>query len=156
MTSTLPQLLKKASVSSHSYQNRSATKAQPFRPPGWPSKSASAETEITSGNAAGTNVLALTAELPAPPTSVIPAALAAQMAAWSASLAQSPQARSSPKLMFATCTSLVGSPSVARPMMWSSPQSTIASDEFPASSKTLIGTRWDSGATPSEAHPVEW
>ena len=41
---------------------------------------------MTSGNAAGTKVPALTAELPAPATMMIPAALAAQTAAWSVSV----------------------------------------------------------------------
>ena len=107
-----PKLLYSARVSS---QNRKISQQPPF-PPGSPSRSVSAETAITSGKAAGMNVEASTVELPAAATNVIPAAWAWQMASRMPPSVQVPTDPTSPRLMLATMTSLVGSPSVARPV----------------------------------------
>ena len=56
-----PKLLNSASVSSQKKKNSQ----QPPNPPGSPSRSVRAETEMTSGNAAGMNLDASTVELPA-------------------------------------------------------------------------------------------
>ncbi len=65
------------------------------RPPGSPSKSASAETVITSSYAAGWRVVVLTDWLPAAATTVVPSATSAQMAPWMRSFEARPQSRSS-------------------------------------------------------------
>ena len=106
-----PKLLNTASVSSHSVVKSSRMNLQPPSPPRTVSKSVRADTLMTSGNAAGTKVPASTAELPEPATMMIPAALAAQTAAWRASVWQVPHARCSPKLMFITSMSFDGSAS---------------------------------------------
>ena len=76
-----PKLLNSASVSSHSVEKSSRMNLQPASRPRTVSKSVRADTLMTSGNAAGTKLPALTAELPDPATMMIPAALAAQTAA---------------------------------------------------------------------------
>ena len=123
--------------------------ATPGRSPRSPSKSASADTLMTSGYAAGTKFAALFAEFPEPATRMMPASLAAQMAPWRGSDWQSPQARSSPQLMFATEMSFDGSASRFSAVMWSSAQSANASDELPESSNIFTATRRASGATPT-------
>ena len=121
----------------------------PASPPRLVSKSVRADTLMTSGYAAGTKLPALTAELPAPATMMIPAAWAEQTAVCSGSVWQSPHARCSPKLMFMTSMSFELSPSAFRAITWSKPHRTSDSLELPESSKTLTATRSASGATPT-------
>ena len=110
---------------------------------------------MTSGNAAGTKFAAEPPSLPTPPTRMTPAASAAQIAPWSGSSAHEPQVRLVPQLMFATSTSLAGSMSVFSATTWSTPQSTSASDEPPASVNDLIGTSCALGRDANDADAVE-
>src|SRR5436305_8841068 len=83
-----PKFEKNANVSSVSVRQPGNTGASP---PGLPSKSAIAETVMTSGYAAGTKTLASDDALPAATAYVTPAATDLQMARWRGSPFVRPQ-----------------------------------------------------------------